>query len=116
MQRARDARVDHLITGLIAAGLLDGATTVRALPALRQQIFTQVFFWLPAAIVAAPHRDPAERLDGHARSVLALFLGYCTPAGRRQLDALLGPITGHASDGRRRAPRRRAARRARRRG
>ena len=58
---------------------------------------TQVFFWLPAAIVAAPDRDPAECLDGHARAALALFLAYCTPAGRRQLEAVLEPSREHGS-------------------
>lgn len=97
LQRARDARIDHLIGGLIDANLLDRATTTHLRPVLRQQILTQVFFWLPAAIIAAPERDPAERLDAHARAALALFRGYCTPAGRRQLDALLGATPVRAS-------------------
>lgn len=92
MQRVRDTRVDHVIQGLVESGLLDAAATTRTGVELRQQFFTQVFFWLPAAIVAAPERDPAERLDLHARAVLALFQGYCTPAGRRQLDDVLTPI------------------------
>jgi AcrR family transcriptional regulator len=88
-QRAREARVDTVVARLIAAGLLDRKRTEHALPQLRQQILTQVFFWLPAAIVASPDRDPAESLEAHARAALALFLAYCTPAGRRQLKALL---------------------------
>jgi Bacterial transcriptional repressor len=88
-QRAREARVDTVLARLIAAGLLDRKRTKQALPQLRQQILTQVFFWLPAAFVAAPDRDAAESLDAHARAALALFWPYCTPAGRRQLKALL---------------------------
>ncbi|HLK12460.1 MAG TPA: TetR/AcrR family transcriptional regulator [Candidatus Binatia bacterium] len=99
MQRARDARVDHMIESLIDAGLLDPKTTARARPELRQQLFTQVFFWLPAAVVAAPGRDPAARLDAHARAVLALFAGCCTPAGRRQLEGLLTPRAPHGDRG-----------------
>jgi AcrR family transcriptional regulator len=89
LQRAREARVDSIVVHLIDADLLDRKRTTRALPQLRQQILTQVFFWLPAAIVAAPDRDPAEYLDAHARAALALFRAYCTPAGQRQLEALL---------------------------
>jgi AcrR family transcriptional regulator len=96
MQRAREARVDSIVARLIDARLLDGKRTARALPQLRQQLLTQVFFWLPAAIVAAPDRDPAERLDGHARAALALFLAYCTPSARRQLEAVLRPNMGMA--------------------
>lgn len=91
MQRVRDARVDHVIQGLVESGLLDETATVRTGAELRQQFFTQVFFWLPSAIVAAPERNPTERFDLHARAVLALFQGYCTPAGRRQLDDVLTP-------------------------
>lgn len=90
MQRAREGRVDAVVARLVAAGLLERTRTERALPQLRRQVFTQVFFWLPAAIVSAPDRDPAESLDAHARAALALFLAYCTPVGRRQLEALLG--------------------------
>jgi len=90
MQRAREGRVDTLVARLIEAGMLDGKRTRRALPQLRQQILTQVFFWVPAAILAAPERDPAERLDLHARAAMALFLPWCTPAGRRQLERVLG--------------------------
>jgi AcrR family transcriptional regulator len=90
-QRTRTARADHIVQGLIDAGLLDEKATARARRELRQQFFTQVFFWLPAAIVAAPDRDPAESLDLHARAVMALFRGYCTPRGRRQLETLLKP-------------------------
>jgi AcrR family transcriptional regulator len=89
MQRAREARVDTMVEHLTAAGLLDRTRTRPGLPWLRQQILTMVFFWVPAAIAAAPDRDPAERLEEHARATLALFLPYCTPAGRRKLDRLL---------------------------
>jgi AcrR family transcriptional regulator len=88
MQRAREARVDAIVARLVAAGLLDRRRTQRALPELRLQLLTQVFFWLPAAIVTAPDRDPAERLDAHSRAALALFRAYCTPTGRR------GPLLG----------------------
>lgn len=89
MQRAREARVDGIVARLIEGGSLDGERAPRALPQLRQQVLTQVAFWLPSAMLAAPDRDPADALDDHARSVLALFRAYCTPAGRRRLDALL---------------------------
>lgn len=93
MQRAREARVDALVARLVTAGLLDRRRTQRALPELRLQLLTQVFFWLPAAIVAAPERDPAERLDAHCRAALALFRAYCTPPGRRRLDLALATVT-----------------------
>lgn len=89
MQRAREDRVSGIVSRLIAARLLDGPRAKRALPTLHIQIFTQVFFWLPAALLIAPNQDPHERLDAHARAALALFLPCCTPAGRRKLDALL---------------------------
>jgi AcrR family transcriptional regulator len=89
LQREREARVDGIVARLIDSGSLDGDRATRALPQLRQQLLTQVFFWLPAAILAAPDRDPAESLDAHARAALALFRAYCTPAGRRRLEALL---------------------------
>lgn len=89
MQRAREDRVSEIVRRLVAARLLDAQRAKRALPTLRIQVFTQVFFWLPAALLIAPDRDPGERLDAHARAALALFLPYCTPAGRRRLDALL---------------------------
>ena len=98
MQRAREARVDTVVARLVPAGLLDGERVERRLPRLRRQMLTQVFFWLPAAITSAPDRDPAESLDAHARAAMALFLPYCTRAGRRKLDALLdGPPRGRAS-------------------
>ena len=87
LQRGREARVDAVIGRLVDAGLLDAERTDRGL--LRLQLLTQVFFWVPAALLAAPDRDPAERLDLHARSALALFLPDATPAGRRQLEPLL---------------------------
>jgi AcrR family transcriptional regulator len=90
MQRGRERRVDALLDRLVEAGLLDAERTRRARARLRRQLLTQVFFWLPAAIVAAPEGDPAERLDDHAAAALALFLPCCTAAGRRQLEALLG--------------------------
>lgn len=89
MQRAREDRVAHIVSRLTAARLLDARRTKRALPILRIQIITQVFFWLPAALLIAPDQDPGERIDAHARAALALFLPCCTPAGRRKLDALL---------------------------
>jgi AcrR family transcriptional regulator len=89
LQREREARVDGIVARLIDAGWLDGDGAMHALPQLRQQLLTQVFFWLPAAMLAAPDRDPAESLDAHARAALALFRAYCTPAGRRGLEALL---------------------------
>ncbi len=92
LQRAREARVDRLIAHLVDARLLDGDRTDREL--LRVQVLTQIFFWLPAALLAAPSRDPAERLDVHARAALALFDVYATPAGRRQLVPLLGVPRG----------------------
>jgi hypothetical protein len=70
--------------------MLDRARTMGALPRLRLQILTQVFFWVPAAIVAAPDRDPAHALDAHARAALALFAPYCTPAGLTRLGSLVG--------------------------
>lgn len=92
MQRARDQRVSTIVSRLIDARLLDPRRAQRALPTLRIQIVTQVFFWLPAALLLAPDEDPRERLDAHARAALALFLPCCTPAGRRRLEALLeGP-------------------------
>jgi AcrR family transcriptional regulator len=89
MQRAREGRVDSVAARLVEAGLLDKTKTARALPLLRQQVLTQVFFWIPAAILAALDRDPAERLELHLRAALALFLPYCTSTGRRQLQRLL---------------------------
>jgi len=89
MQRAREARVDVMVERLIAAQLLDRVRAERGLPLLRQQILTQVFFWIPSAILAAPDRDPAERIDLHVRAVLALFLPYCTAAGKRSLESLI---------------------------
>lgn len=89
MQQAREGRVDGIVGRLIAARLLEPRRTKRALPVLRTQIFTQLFFWLPAALLIAPGHDPGHRLDAHARAALALFLPYVTPAGRRRLAALL---------------------------
>lgn len=89
LQRAREARVDTVIARLIDARMLDAERTDRAL--LRLQVLTQVFFWVPSALLAAPLRDPEERLDLHARAALALFAIYATPLGRRQLTPLLGP-------------------------
>ena len=89
MQRGRDARTERVLGKLIAAGLLDGERVKERLVELRLQIFTQIFFWLPCAILAAPDSDPARRLALHARAALALLLPYCTPSGRRRLEALL---------------------------
>ena len=88
LQRAREARVDGMIARLIQARMLDAERTDSAL--LRLQVLTQIFFWVPSALIAAPDRDPAERLDLHARAALALFATYATPVGRRQLTPLLG--------------------------
>lgn len=88
MQRAREARVDGVIARLIEAHMVDAERTDRAL--LRLQVLTQIFFWVPSALIAAPDRDPAERLDLHARAALALFAVFATPVGRRQLMPLLG--------------------------
>jgi AcrR family transcriptional regulator len=90
MQRLREARVDSMAQRLIAAGLLERGRTEQALPQLRRQIITQVAFWLPSAIMAAPDRDPAASLDTYARAALALFVAYATRTGRRQLEAILG--------------------------
>jgi len=109
MQRAREARADGIVARLVDAGLIEPGAD-RAL--LREQLLTQVFFWLPAAIVAAPGRDPAERLDVHARAALALFRADCTRAGRRALEAVLGSAAGPRAD-ERRAPATRRARPAR---
>jgi AcrR family transcriptional regulator len=87
MQRAREARVDGLIAALSDARLIEGERDHRLL--LRVQVLTQIFFWIPSALLAAPDRDPAERLDLHARAALALFLPYATPSGRRQLVPIL---------------------------
>jgi AcrR family transcriptional regulator len=116
--REREARVDGIVARLIAAGALEQERTMRALPQLRQQLLTQVFFWLPAAILAAPDRDPADALDDHARSALALFSAYCTPAGRRKLEALFETDSvpaparriGRVADRRRSSVKRRRAR------
>ena len=89
MQRVREARVDTLVHGLVAAGLLDEARVAPALTYLRQQVVMCVMFALAYAVVAAPERDLASRLDHNAKTVLALFAGYCTPAGKRQLAPLL---------------------------
>jgi AcrR family transcriptional regulator len=87
LQRAREARVDSVIARLIEARLLDETRTDRTLLSL--QVLTQFFFWVPSALMAAPDRDPADRLDRHARAILALFVVYATPAGRRQLAPLI---------------------------
>ncbi len=90
MQRAREERITGIVSRLTAARLLDPRRTKPMLPNLRIQIFTQVFFWLPAALLIAPDQDPRQQLDAHARAALALFLPCCTPAGRRRLEVLLG--------------------------
>ncbi len=88
-QRVREARVDKIVSRLVELGLLDGGCVRQHMPELARQLFTQIFFWLPSAIVSAPDRDPAERLDAHARAAVSLFLAYCTPSGQRQIEALL---------------------------
>ena len=89
LQGPREARVESVIADLLAANLLDAEKTKPRLEELRRQIFTQVFFWLPSAVISAPDVDPLEGLDAFARAVVALFLPYCTAAGRRQLESLL---------------------------
>ncbi|HKY90635.1 MAG TPA: TetR/AcrR family transcriptional regulator [Nevskiaceae bacterium] len=89
LQGPREARVDTVLAELIGAGLLDGDKVERRVAELRRQIFTQIFFWLPSAAVSAPGGDPAASLEPCARAVMALFLPYCTAAGRRSLEALL---------------------------
>jgi len=89
LQRARAARVDAIVGRLVAARLLDRRRAERALPQLRLQLLTQVMFWLPAALCAAPDRDPAAQLDAHVQAALALFLPHCTITGRRRLDEVL---------------------------
>jgi AcrR family transcriptional regulator len=89
MHEARHARVDTITARLIEAGLLDRDRTKAALPHLRVQLVTQIAFWVPSALLAAPKRDPAKSLDLHARAALALFLPYCTPSGKRQLQRAL---------------------------
>lgn len=91
MHHARHARVDRIVAQLVAANLLDAKRIEPSLHDLRLQIVTQLLFWIPSAIVAAPDRDPGERLDDHARAALALFLPHCTWVGKRQLDQLLAP-------------------------
>ncbi|MGC3997083.1 MAG: TetR/AcrR family transcriptional regulator [Anaeromyxobacter sp.] len=89
MHRGREARVDVVLGRLVEAGLLERRRTEAALPALRQQVLTQVLFWLPSALLADPEGDPAQRLEVHARGALSLAWPYCTPSGARQLEALL---------------------------
>lgn len=99
MQQVREARAETIVTRLIEEGLLDRERVERRRSLLVRQIFTQVFFWLPAAIVSAPARDPGARLDLHARATMALFLAYCTPTGRPQLEALLDRPPGTPEPG-----------------
>jgi AcrR family transcriptional regulator len=89
MQPVRESRVDAIVARLVAARLLDRRRAERALPQLRIQLLTQIMFWLPAALCAAPDRDPAARLDAHLKAALAVFLPHCTITGRRGLDAVL---------------------------
>ena len=42
-----------------------------------------------AATLSAPDSDPAGRLELHLRAALAQLLPYCTPSGRRKLEARL---------------------------
>lgn len=91
LQGPREARVDTIVAHLVEAGLMDHEKVDRWGAELRRQIFTQVFFWLPSALLSAPTRDPGASLNAYARAVMALFLPYCTLSGRRQLEALLDP-------------------------
>ena len=43
----------------------------------------------PSATLCAPDSDPAGRLELHLRAALAQLLPYCTPSGRRKLEARL---------------------------
>ena len=89
LQRARESRVDALVSRLVAARLLERRRAERALPQLRIQLLTQVMFWLPSALCTAPDRDPALALNAHVRAALALFIPLCTVTGRRGLEAVL---------------------------
>lgn len=89
LQVPRAARANTIIDDLIGAGLLDEQKVAPRRDELRRQLFTQIFFWLPSALASSPDRDPADDIDGAARAAMALFLPYCTTAGRKQLDALL---------------------------
>ena len=89
MQRVREARVAGIVTRLVQARLLDRRRAEAALPRLRIQLLTQVMFWLPAALCAAPDGDPAAHLDAHVAAALALFLPHCTLVGRRSLETIL---------------------------
>lgn len=89
LQGPREARIDRVVAELTDAGLLDADRVQPRSADLRRQLFTQVFFWLPAAMVTAPDADPARSLGASARAVMALFLPYCTEPGRKQLDDVL---------------------------
>lgn len=89
LQGPRQARIEGVIAELLGLGLLDGDKLKPRAAELRRQIFTQVFFWLPSAVVSDPEGDPLDSLDACARAVMALFLPYCTASGRKQLEALL---------------------------
>lgn len=107
MQAAREARVEGVIARLLDAGLIDAERTDRLL--LRVQLLTQIFFWVPSALLAAPDRDPVDRLDLHARAALALFLPCVTPAGKRQLIPLVAAPREQLERKRSATPRRRPA-------
>jgi AcrR family transcriptional regulator len=95
MQRAREARCRRIIAGLVDAHLLDANKLDSAVLGL--QLLTQIFFWVPMALMTDPDGDLAARLDLHARSALALFLPYTTPAGRRQLAPLVSAVSSPAA-------------------
>ena len=96
MHRVRAGRVDAVVERLAVSGLLDRRKLRRGLELLRLQVVTQIFFWVPAAIAAAPDRPPAESLDAHARATLALLLPWCSAAGEKELLRALRPWTGES--------------------
>ncbi len=69
-----------LAQGLRVASSPEGGASLAAPVA---KVECDAFFAHGASVMAAS-------LDTHARAAMALFLAYCTPAGRRQLEALLG--------------------------
>lgn len=95
MQRAREARCKGIIARLVEANLVDAEKVDRTVLGL--QLLTQIFFWVPMALMTDPEGDLADRLDLHARAALALFLPYTTPTGRRQLAPLVRAASAPAT-------------------